>query len=78
MQKISRFVIWVCKQFNRDQIEHIVSELLNVLHDPSSELGPKDQFKEDHPHYREFAVDPEPPSSTPQKKRNMRKQSTTR
>ncbi len=81
MQKISRFVVWVCKKFNRSQIEHIVTELLNVLYDPSSKIEPKDQFKEEHPNYREFSVDPEPPLTerpTSKKKRKMGKRSTTR
>lgn len=81
MQKISRFVIWVCKKFNRIEIEHIVTELLNVLYDPSCEIGPKDQFKEEHPHYREFGVDPEPPLTEGppmKKKRKIRKRSTTK
>jgi len=70
MTGISNLVIWICRKFNRTQIEHIVSGLLDVLCDPSSEIKPKDAFKEDHPHYREFDVDPLPPlREQPQKKK---------
>lgn len=81
MQNISRFVVWLCKKFNRIQIEHIVTELLNVLYDPSCKIETKDQFKEENPHYREFSVDPAPPLTerpNSKKKLKMRKLSTTR
>lgn len=84
MHRISRFVVWICKKFNRTQIEHIVNSLLDVLYNPNSEIQPKDQFKEDHPNYRNYYVDsqvplteaPEAPKT--KKKRKKPKRSTTR
>jgi len=81
MQRISRFVVWICKKFNRTQIEHIVKSLLDVLYDPSSEIQPKDQFKEEHPNYRNYYVDSQAPlteAPKTKKKRKKSKRSTTR
>ena len=39
----------------------IIGELNKILKDPNSEIQPKDTFKEDHPNYRNFEVDPNPP-----------------
>lgn len=61
MTKISRFVIWICSKFNRQQIELIVNELIDVLNNRNPEVKPRDEFKEKHPQYRKFSVDPNPP-----------------
>ena len=81
MNKILRFVVWMCKKFNRTQLEPIVTELLNVLYDPNSEIQPKDQFKEDHPNYRNYYVDSQAPLTEDpktKKKRKKPKRNTTR
>lgn len=81
MDKISRFVIWMCKKFNRTQLDLIVTELLNILNDPRSEIQPRDQFKEDHPNYRSFYVDSQAPLAEDpktKKKRKSPKRNTTR
>jgi hypothetical protein len=57
MSKISRLIVWICKKFNREQIERIIQELLEALKVPNSEINSKDRFKEEHPHYRSFYVD---------------------
>ena len=61
MKKVQRFVIWICKKFNREQIQHIVDELINVLEDKNPELKPRDHFREKHPKYRDFSADPSAP-----------------
>ncbi len=58
MNRISGIVVWLCKRFDRTEIDHIVTSLLDVLSNPSSEIKPKDNFKEEHPAYRAFDVDP--------------------
>lgn len=58
MKKIMRFVVWICKHFNRDEILEIVDELVKVLNDQNPDLKPKDDFKEKHPNYRDFSTDP--------------------
>jgi len=68
MSNVSRFVIWICSKFNREQIERIVRELSEILANRNPGIKPKDDFKEKHPNYRNFSVDPEPPQTTPVKK----------
>ena len=58
MKKVLRFVVWICKHFNREQILNIVDELIQVLDDKNPDLKPKDDFKDKHPNYRNFSVDP--------------------
>ena len=31
MDQMSRFVVWICSKFNREQIERIVKDLTDVL-----------------------------------------------
>jgi transposase-like protein len=66
MSKIARFVIWICSKFTKKEIEQIITGLLNVLEDRNPEVKPKDDFKEKHPNYRDFLVDPLAPLTKPQ------------
>jgi hypothetical protein len=77
MFNLSSIVIWICKKFSRVQINLIIDELSKILKDPNSEIQPKDTFKEDHPNYRKFKVDPEPPlkQNPKQKRKNFGKSS---
>jgi hypothetical protein len=71
MNQISRFVIWICARFNREQIELIVKELSSILKCKKDfPTRPKDAFKEQYPNYREFTVDQTPPLTEPAKKKN--------
>ena len=45
MDNISRFVIWICSKFNREQVERIVVELQDILANRNPEVKPKDDFK---------------------------------
>jgi len=46
MDQISRFVVWICSKFNREQIEKIVQELTDILKNKSNlPSKPKDVFK---------------------------------
>lgn len=58
MTKAQHFIVWVCKHFNREQILHIVDELIQVLNDSNPDLKPRDDFKDKHPNYRKFSSDP--------------------
>ncbi len=58
MKNIHRFVIWICSKFNRDEIDIIVYELIEILENKNPNVKPKDDFKEKHPSYRDFKVDP--------------------
>jgi len=61
MNKIARFVIWICSRFTRDEIEQIIQGLSDVLANRNPDVKPKDEFKEKHPNYRNYFVDPNPP-----------------
>ena len=69
MDRTSRFVVWICSKFSREHIERIVKDLQEILANRNPEIKPKDDFKEKHPNYREFFVDPNPPLKKPLKKR---------
>lgn len=71
MDRISRFVIWICSKFNREQIERIIKDLQDILINQNPEVKPKDDFKEKHPNYRNFYVDPNPPFKEPVKKKQI-------
>jgi len=58
MKKVERSIVWICKHFNREQILHLIDELIKILENKNPELQPKDQFKEKHPNYRNFSADP--------------------
>jgi hypothetical protein len=78
MSRIARFVIWICSKFTKVEIEQIIVGLSDVLMDRNPEVKPKDDFKEKHPNYRDFAVDPLPPlTEPPALKKNPRKRKTT-
>ena len=65
MSKIARFIIWICSRFTKSEIEQIIAGLLDVLEDRNPEVKPKDDFKEKHPNYRNFSVDPLTPFTDP-------------
>lgn len=67
MSKIARFVVWICSKFTRVEIEQIIQGLLDVICNRNPEVKPKDDFKEKHPNYRKFSVDPSPPLTEPPK-----------
>lgn len=73
MSRIPRLIIWICKKFDREHIERIIQGLIDALRDPNSELNAKDRFKEEHPNYRDFYVDPnEPLKEKPKSKKKRR------
>ena len=75
--KISRFIIWLCSKFTKSELEQLVLELSDVLKNKNPELKPKDDFKDQHPNYRNFSVDPNPPKVV-KKKSNRRLQTDHR
>jgi len=67
VKKIARFAIWICRKFTRVEIEEIIKELSDILADRNPEVKPRDDFKEKHPNYRRFFVDPLAPLRAPEK-----------
>jgi len=45
MDRISRFVVWICSRFDREQILRIVDELNVILEHPDTGIKPRDDFK---------------------------------
>ncbi len=76
--RIARFVIWICSKFTRIEIEQIVTGLSDVLENRNPEVKPKDDFKEKHPNYRQFAVDPLPPLTEPSLQKKHRRKKTSK
>jgi hypothetical protein len=77
--RISRFVIWICSKFTYIEIDQIITGLSGVIQNRNPEVKPKDDFKEKHPNYRQFAVDPKPPlTDSPLQKKLQRRKTTGR
>ena len=57
MSQISKFIIWIFKKFNRDEILKIIDQLVDALESKDPDLQPRDKFKEQHPNYRDFYID---------------------
>ena len=68
MKKATRFVIWICSKFTRKEMEQIIQGLIEILANRNPGVKPIDDFKEKHPNYRNFFVDPEPPFKVPPQK----------
>lgn len=72
MKKITRIIIWLCSKFNKEEIESITFGLIEILNDRNPEIKPKDDFKQKHPNYRKFSVDPNPPlTHLPEEEKNQ-------
>ena len=65
MGNIPRFVLWLCRKFSRQDLQALVQQLQAILADPQAEPQPRDDFRQQHPHYRDFSVDPQPPLTQP-------------
>ena len=77
--RVARFIIWICSKFTRVEIEQIITGLSDVIQNRNPEVKPKDDFKEKHPNYRQFAVDPKPPlTELPLQKKLQRRKTTKR
>src|SRR5213594_3055215 len=56
MKKIARFVLWLCRNFTRQELEEIIQRLQPILSEREPEIPPRDDFQQRHPHYRDFYV----------------------
>jgi hypothetical protein len=78
ISRIARFIIWISSKFTRVEIEQIIAGLSDVIQNRNPEVKPKDDFKEKHPNYRQFAVDPMPPLTEPPLQKKHLKRKTTK
>lgn len=76
--RVARFLIWICSKFTRIEIEQSVTGLSDVLANRNPKVKPKDDFKEKHPNYRQFAVDPKPPLTESPLQKNPRRKTSRR
>lgn len=58
---ITRFVCWLCRKLNRDQLIVAAAIILEVINDERDDIRPRDDFRDKHPQYRKFVVDRETP-----------------
>jgi len=65
MGKIARLVLWLCRKFTRQELQELVHQLQEILAGRQPEPQPRDDFRQQHPHYRAFYVDPLGPLTEP-------------
>jgi transposase-like protein len=58
MGSIARLVVWLCRKFTRQDLQELVQQLQEILAGRQLEPQPRDDFRQQHPHYRDFYVDP--------------------
>jgi hypothetical protein len=47
-------VLWLCKKFSRQELEQILGQLEQILSEREPQIAPRDDFRQQHPHYRDF------------------------
>jgi hypothetical protein len=65
MGSITRLVLWLCRKFTHQDLQELVQRLQEILAGRQPEPQPRDDFRQQHPHYRDFYVDPRPPLTEP-------------
>ncbi len=65
MEKITRLVLWLCRKFTRPELQELIEQLQQILAEREPEIQPRDDFRQQHPHYRDFSVDPQAALSQP-------------
>lgn len=55
---ITRIVRWVCKQLNFDELLVAITIFLEVINNQRDDIKPRCNFRDNHPNYRQFTVDP--------------------
>lgn len=55
---ITRIVRWVCKQLNFDELLVAITIFLEVINNQRDDIKPRCNFRDNHPNYRKFTVDP--------------------
>jgi putative transposase len=65
MANIARLVLWLCRKFTRAELQELIEQLQQLLAEREPEIPPRDDFRQQHPHYRDFYVDPQAPLTQP-------------
>lgn len=61
MNRIVSLVRWFCRQLSLEELFTAAAIVLEVLNDDRPDINCKDGFRQEHPNYRKFDVDPNPP-----------------
>lgn len=72
MDKTMRMVAWICRKFGKENALKIAFNIIEAVNHPTDTVVFKDQFKEEHPNYREFHIDPKAPVKDSKKKKKRR------
>ena len=64
--KFKGAIIRLCKKSTRKELLELIDQLIKIPNDKNSEIKPKDDFKEKHPNYRSFKVNPLAPLNASQ------------
>lgn len=59
MNKLTRLVHWLRLKLTRPNFVKRIEQLRQMLAGRESEIHPRDDFRQQHPHYRHFYADPE-------------------
>ena len=65
MHTIHSLVNWFCSQLTKNELLSAISLLLDVYQGRRDDIKLKRQFREEHPNYRDYEVDTEPPLTEP-------------
>jgi len=63
--QITSFARWICAHLTRDQLLEFAAIILDVLTGNRNDLPIRDGFRDEHPNYRKFSVDPLAPLREP-------------
>jgi transposase-like protein len=61
VERIISLVRWFCRQLSLEELFTAAAIILEVLNDDRPDIKCKDSFRLEHPNYRKYDVDPEPP-----------------
>lgn len=61
MKRIVSLVRWFCRQLSLEELFTATAIILEVLNDDHPDIKYKDAFRQQHPNYRKYNIDPEPP-----------------
>lgn len=65
IKSITNLVRWLCSKLCFNEILIAITILIEVINYERNDIRPRNDFKEKHPNYREFIVDPLPPLTDP-------------
>ena len=65
MGNLLALVAWFCSQLTRDELLEALTILLEVSGGTREDIRLRSTFRQDHPNYRQYGVDTQPPLTEP-------------